>query len=69
MDHLWFHQTILFPEPTSLILSKPLKPASLNLSLHKVEGTPSPLEEEEEESPDSSPMSAQLVYNRTITVS
>lgn len=69
MDHLWFHHTILFPEPTSLILSKTLKPASLNLSLHEVEGTPSPLEEEEEESRDSSPMSAQLVYNRTITVS
>lgn len=65
MDHLWFHHTILLPEPTSLILSKTLKPASLNLSLHEVEGTPSPLEEEEEESRDSSPMSAQLddAYN------
>lgn len=61
MDHLWFHHVILFPEPTSVILSETLKPASLNLSLDEVEETPSPLEEKE----DSSPIITQLVdaYN------
>lgn len=66
MDHLWFHHVILFPEPTSLILPKTLKPTSLNLSLDEVEETPSPPDEQgEEESPDSSPISTQLddAYN------